>query len=85
MKRLIRPDRDDLSVAAARSILAIDFDPADRERMRSLSAKARAGTLSAKERAEIDSYERVGHLFDLLHAKARRSLKRSGRGDAGHG
>ena len=85
LNRLIRPDRNGLSAAAARAILAINFDTADRDKMRDLSAKARAGTLSAVERAEIESYERVGHLLDLLHSKARQSLKRTGRGGSGHG
>jgi hypothetical protein len=43
--------------------------------MRALSEKARAGTLAADERAEIEYYERFGHLLDVLHSKARRSLK----------
>jgi len=85
LNRLIRPERNGLSAAAARSILAIDFDADDRARMRELSAKARAGTLSAKEKAEIESYERVGHIIDLLHSKARCSLKLARRGRPAHG
>lgn len=79
LHRLLKPNRDNLPAIVARAILAIDFEPADRKRMRDLSAKARAGTLVGDEVAEIDSYERVGHLLDLLHSKARRSLKRIGR------
>jgi hypothetical protein len=74
--RLIRPERNNLPPTAARAILKIDFDPSDRERMRELSEKARAGTLTRDEQAEINSYELVGHLLDLLHSKARQSLKR---------
>jgi hypothetical protein len=44
--------------------------------MRQLSAKARAGTLSPQERIEIDTYERLGCLLDILHSQARRALKR---------
>jgi len=68
-------NRDDLPADAARAILAMDFQPAVRTRMRVLSEKARAGTLAADERAEIEYYERVGHFLDVLHSKARRSLK----------
>jgi hypothetical protein len=82
LHRLLKPNRDDLPAVAARAILAIDFEPADRTRMRDLSAKARAGTLGADERAEIECYERVGHLLDLLHSKARRSLKRTARAES---
>jgi hypothetical protein len=75
LRRLIKPGRNGWSAATARSILAIDFDVTDKERMKALSAKARAGTLTGPEQAEIESYERVGHLLDLLHSKARRSMK----------
>ena len=85
LNRLIRPERNGLSASVARAFLAINFDEADRARMRDLSAKARAGTLTEPERAEIESYERVGHLLDLLHSKARRSLKRAGRSGPRHG
>jgi hypothetical protein len=80
LSRLIRPERNGLSATAARAILKIDFEESDRERMRELSRKAREGTLKPEEQAEIDSYERVGHLLDLLHSKARRSLKKQTNG-----
>jgi len=79
LSRLIRPDRRDLSVAAARAILKIDFEPSDVERMNELAEKARRGSLTPSEKAAIDSYERVGHLLDLMHAKARQSLSKRSR------
>src|SRR4051794_37639826 len=36
------------------------------------------GRLSSGEEEELDAYRRVGRLMDLLLAKARRSLKRTG-------
>ncbi len=66
-----------LSLAAARALLKIDFEEADRQRMRDLLHKAQEGALSAAEREEIDGYERVGHLLDLLHSKARVALNRA--------
>ena len=75
LKRLIDPDKPTLPLAAAKAILAIDFSPADKERMRQLSARAREGTLSPDEQDEINGYERVGHLLNILQSKARRSLK----------
>jgi hypothetical protein len=73
--RVIEPGRPTLDPRAARAILALDFSDADKERMRQLSAKARAGTLTPPEQVEIDNYERVGHLLNILQSKARRSLK----------
>jgi hypothetical protein len=64
------------SVTAARALLELEFSPADRQRMRELAAKARAGTLSDAEERETDTYERLGCLLDILHSKARRVLKR---------
>lgn len=43
LSRLIMPEHGDLPPEAARSLLKIDFTPRDRERMRQLAAKARAG------------------------------------------
>jgi hypothetical protein len=75
LNRILRPDAPTFSHEVAREILALDFDQADKDRMRQLSAKARAGTLSAEEDAEAGKYELVGHLLNILQSRARRSLK----------
>jgi hypothetical protein len=75
LNRILRPDVPTFSPEAARDILALDFDPADKDRMRQLSAKARAGTLTAEEDAEAGQYELIGHLLNIMQSKARRSLK----------
>ena len=79
--RVLEPDQATLDVAAARAILELDFKQTDKNRMRVLLAKAKAGTLTADEQVEIDNYERVGHMLSLMKSKARRSLK--GRRDNG--
>ncbi len=40
-----------------------------------LSKKARAGSLTAQEQAELDTFERLGCLLDIVHSKARQVLK----------
>ncbi len=65
-----------LSPTQARALLKLQFSPEDRARMRELSAKARAGTLTAEEESDIDTYERLGCLLDILHSKARQVLRR---------
>jgi hypothetical protein len=75
LSRVVEPDKPTLSPEAARALLALDFSPADKARMRELSAKAREGTLTPAEQAATNSYERVGHLINILQSKARRSLK----------
>jgi len=71
----LKPQHPTFSVAVARAILDFDFCEADRERMHELSAKAQEGTLSGREQAQLDNFERVGHLINLMQSKARRSLK----------
>jgi hypothetical protein len=65
-----------LSPAAARALLKVRFSDTDVERMHALSAKARAGTLTPTDEAEMNGYERLGCLLDILHSKARRALKK---------
>src|SRR5262249_11308493 len=80
LNRILRPDAPTFSREAAQDILTLDFDQADKNRMRELSAKARAGTLTAKEDAEAGKYELVGHLLNIMQSKARRSMKNRGGG-----
>jgi len=80
MARIIQPDRGDLPLAVARAILKWDFRESDHERMRDLSERANAGTLTQAELDEMDDYERVGHLLDAMHSKARKSLKKHANG-----
>jgi hypothetical protein len=73
--RVLEPEEATLDVAAAKAILNLNFQQADKDRMRVLLAKAKKGTLTADEQVEIDNYERVGHMLSLMKSKARRSLK----------
>lgn len=73
LRRAIKPERRDLSLAAAQEFLSLDFDVHDRLRMKELGRKARAGTLSVAEDRELRDYELVGYLLGVLHAKARLS------------
>ncbi len=63
------------SVAAAKSILALDFSPSDLERLRLLLEKAKAGELTSGEQVEIDNDERAGHVISLMKSKTRISLE----------
>jgi hypothetical protein len=78
LERVIAPNKSDLSPDAARSLLKLRFGANDTKRMNQLAAKARRGTLSADEDRLLQGYLFVGSLVDLLHSKARLSLKRRG-------
>lgn len=75
LNRILRPDSPTFSPEAARDVLSLDFDQADKDRMRQLSAKARTGALTDEENAEAAKYEMIGHLLNIMQSKARRSLK----------
>jgi hypothetical protein len=64
------------SPAAARELLKLQFPQADRDRMRDLAVKARAGRLNLQEELETEAYERLGCFLDILHSQARRALRR---------
>ena len=77
---IIQPERGELALTAARAILKFDFDQSDRDRMHALSQKAQSGKLTEDEQAEIDDYERVGHLLGMMRSKARKALKKHANG-----
>lgn len=74
-ERIVLPEEPGMSEEAARSLLAMGFNPADRQRMQVLADKAKAGGLSPEEEIEIENYERVGHYLGILQSKARRALR----------
>jgi hypothetical protein len=80
LSRLIEPEIGNLPPEVARYLLSLDFRQSDRDRMHNLAAEAREGTLTAAERHETESYERIGHLVALLQSKARKSLKTTSSG-----
>jgi hypothetical protein len=78
-RRLLDPENASLSPEAARFLVVLDFPPGDKGRMRELAAKARAGTLTAEEQQEVDSYGRVGSVLGILQSRARKALRQSSR------
>ena len=73
-ERTIRPGEPDLSPDAARYFLKLQFTGVDKSRMDQLAAKARNGSLSADEEAELGNYMQLGWFLDLMKSKARLSL-----------
>ena len=66
---------DGLEPEAARGILQIKFAKPAIARMNKLAARARAGILTADERAELDFYNDFGRTIEILQSKARTTLK----------
>ena len=72
--RLIQA-KDTRSREVAEYLLSIDFEERDIQRMNWLAERARDGSLTPEETAELDSYLHVGSLLSILQSKARRLLK----------
>ncbi len=64
-----------ISLTAARALLKLNFTQPDVDRMQMLAAQARKGELSEADELEIDAFERLGCLLDILHSKSRRVLR----------
>jgi len=76
LARLIRPNDDDLPAEEAKALLNIRFDSRELDRIHELVTKNQDDALTPAERADLESYLRVSSFVDLMHAKARRSLKK---------
>lgn len=77
LSRAIRPEEGNLSPEAAKSLLNIGLPESDQRRALDLAAKAREGSLTPAEEAELDNYCDVGRLLELMKSKARLSLQKS--------
>ena len=78
LSRVLQPHNGTLTAAAARAWLKVDFTQEDRELMHELAVKAQAGTLSSEDHTDLETYRRIGRLLDMMHSKARHSLKKRG-------
>jgi hypothetical protein len=76
LSRLIRPEDESLTAEAAESLLQIQFESRDLNRMHELVTRNREDRLTPDERAEMENYRHVSYLLDLMHSGARRSLKK---------
>ncbi len=78
ISRMIHPDKADLHKDTAEAVLRLfSLDQNDRNRMHELAVKNQDDALTRAEKAELDSYLRVSYFVDLMHAKARLSLRKS--------
>jgi hypothetical protein len=77
IEKVVAPQSGRFSAEAARAILTLAFDRPTTSRIRRLLKKNNEGKISSDDRLTLERYLRVGQLFDLLHAKARLSLKDS--------
>ncbi|CAN5131878.1 hypothetical protein BH11PLA2_BH11PLA2_24830 [soil metagenome] len=79
LHRVIVPDVQKMSPALAEEILKWHFTEDDKKMASDLAAKARAGELTAEDRATIDCLGRMESFLGILHSKARQALKAAGK------
>ena len=75
LARVIEADEFEITPDVARYLLSMQLPDADRERVDELSAKARSGSLTETEAAELDSYLHIGSLLGVMQSRARRLRK----------
>ena len=73
--RVIGADDHVLSPDEARAVLRWKFPASDRQRVDELSAKARAGELTAAEERELEEYLAIESALISLKSRARHALK----------
>lgn len=73
--RIMGADEHALSPDEARAVLRWKFPASDRQRVDELSAKSRAGELTAAEERELDEYLAIESALISLKSKARRALR----------
>jgi hypothetical protein len=78
LARVIEADETGITPDVARYLLSMQLPNADRDRVDQLSARARAGSITDAEEAELDSYLHIGSLLGVMQSRARRLLKKTG-------
>jgi hypothetical protein len=77
LTRVIHPERADLPEEAAEAVLKLfSLDQGDSDRLHDLLVRNQDDALTPAEKDELEAYLRVSMMIDLMHAKARCSLKK---------
>ncbi len=74
-KRVIEPNKGNMTPAAAEGILNCKLSLKDANRMKALATKAKKGTIKEKESQELKTYREASGFLSICHMKARLSLK----------
>jgi hypothetical protein len=75
--RMIHAEKANLPKATAQAVLRLfSLDQNDIDRMHALAVKNQDDALTPAEKTELETYLCVSYFVDLMHAKARLSLKK---------
>ena len=73
--RILQSEERKMTPDVAHYLLSIRLPPEDEKRVNELSSKASAGSLTAGEERELDSYLHIGTQLAILQSKARLFLQ----------
>ena len=76
LARVIRPEKDDLPLEQAKALLRLKYEQSDLDRLHELVVKNQDDELTPAGKEELEGYLRVSAFLDLMHAKARYSLRK---------
>ena len=76
LKRLLWRGGSEMSRSLARHLLTLGFSEEDQARMRDLAERNQQNTLSEVEHEELMCFVDAGHVLALLHANARKLLRK---------
>jgi hypothetical protein len=79
MEKVVDPKGGRFPPDVARVLLSLKFDGSTTRTIRKLLRQNNRGTITAKDRLDLEKYLRVGQMLDLLRAKARISLREIGK------
>lgn len=80
MEEMLEPIAEALTPESARLFSHLQAKPEMQARIDQLATKCNEGELTAEEREEYEDYVRIGNLFTLIKAKAKRVLSTSAHG-----
>ena len=72
--RLLESSAEDLTPETANWLLRLRFRETDLDRMNGLAEMNRAGALNEEQRAELETYARIGRMVAVMQARARLAL-----------
>jgi hypothetical protein len=74
MEEMLEPLSEVLTPESAEVLSRLQAKPSMQARVDELAARCNEGDLTGEERAEYETYVRIGNLFALIKAKAKRLL-----------
>ena len=77
LDRIIEPQRGGFSPEHSRYVLSLDFSPEEHARYAALSEKAKTGTLSEQERADLDDFLTVNAWLTILAGEGPHLLEKA--------